>query len=58
MNSVANEYIFFVSVLKGGGGGVGLRYITGNGLIQADHDTKNVGAEKDEEKKCTSIFCC
>ena len=27
-----------------------------NGLIQADHDTKIVGAEKDEKKKFTTII--
>ena len=26
-----------------------------NGLIQTDYDTKKVGAEKDEKKKCTTI---
>ena len=38
--------------MGGGGGGVlvsgtSLKY----GLIQTDHDTKQVGAEKDEKKK-------
>ena len=39
--------------LKGGVGGVAMVSGTSltNGLIQSDHDTKQVGAEKDEKKK-------
>ena len=29
-----------------------------NGLIQTDHDTKKVGAEKDEKKKVRYNFLC
>ena len=34
----------------------GTSLTNGTCRIQTDHDTKKVGAEKDEKKKCATIF--
>ena len=41
----------------GGKGGLVSGTSLTNGLIQTDHDTKKVGPEKDEKKKCATISC-